>query len=249
MPPLPGRLVRPAVEILGAPPKPRHGRDRLLDTAIDLFYAQGFHSVGLDNILAEAGVTKTTFYKHFESKDDLVIAAIRRRDEWETKAWERAVNGRAGGRERARFVALFDVFDDWFNDPGFGGCIFINAAAEFPDPRDPVHQVAAEYKRRSRDGWRDLARRCGAADPDTFADQYTALVEGTLILRHVHGRNDAARMARPMVERLVEEQLPRAAPGGKTRAKDAKTPSPPGNAGKMKPPTGRRLAPMKTKLN
>src|SRR5690606_1695921 len=104
----------------------------------------------------------------------------------------------------------FDVLDVWFNDPSFGGCIFINAAAEFPDPSDPVHQAAARHKRRNRDAWRDLARAAGATDPETFADLYTATVEGTLILRHVHGRNDAARLTRPLVQRLIDEHIPAA---------------------------------------
>lgn len=201
-------LLRPASELLGTRSVAKNARDRLLDTAIDLFYTHGFNAVGLDRILAETGVTKTTFYKHFESREDLMVAAVERRDAWERAAWNRAVRQRGGDDPRRQLVALFDVLDAWFNDPSFGGCIFINAAAEFPDPSDPVHQVAARHKRQTRDDYRDLARAAGAADPEAFADLYTALVEGTLILRHVHGRNDAARLARPMVERLVAEQIP-----------------------------------------
>ncbi|MEZ0264284.1 MAG: TetR/AcrR family transcriptional regulator [Phycisphaerae bacterium] len=197
-----------AAELFGVRSVAKNARDRLLDTAIDLFYAHGFHAVGLDRVLAETGVTKTTFYKHFESKDDLVVAAIERRDEWERGAWGRAIGKLAGDDPRARLVALFDVLDVWFNDPSFGGCIFINAAAEFADPRDPAHQVAAAHKRRARDDFRDLARAAGATDPEALADQYTALFEGTLIMRHVHGRDDAARVIKPVIERLIEAFIP-----------------------------------------
>ena len=199
--------ARSAAELFGVRAKPRNARDRLLDSAIDLFYANGFHTIGLDAILDETGVTKTTFYKHFESKEDLIVEALRRRDAWEMKAWRRAMRKIAGDDPRKLLLAVFDVLHLWFNDPDFGGCMFINAAAEFPDPRDPVHQAAVEHKRNTRDFYRDLAARGGAREPETFADIFTTIFEGTLILRHVHHRNDAARLARPMVEKLIDEQL------------------------------------------
>jgi len=86
---------------------------------------------------------------------------------------------------------------------------FINAAAEFPNPHDPVHAVAAAHKRRNRDGIRDLAVEAGVDDPESFADQYTALVEGTLVLRQIHGRNDAAKVIKPAVEALITRSLSR----------------------------------------
>jgi AcrR family transcriptional regulator len=214
------QVRRPAAELLGERVVPRNAKGRLIETAIDLFYTHGFHAVGLDQILDETGVTKTTFYKHFESKEDLIVAAIRERDAWERRAWGRAIEKRAGDDPRAKLLALYDVLDEWFNRPDFRGCIFINAAAEFVDPNDPVHRVAAEYKRACRDGWRDLARAAGARDAETFADLYTAIVEGTLILRHVHGRNDAARVTRGMVERLVEEYMPAGAGAGERLESD-----------------------------
>lgn len=202
------RPPKTAAALFGVPVKPRNARDRLLITAIDLFYAQGLNAVGLDQILRETGVTKTTFYKHFESKDQLMVEAIRRRDDWEMKAWRRAIRRLAGKDERGQLLAIFDVLDLWFNEPDFHGCLFINAAAEFPNPNDPVHEVAAEHKRRNREEYRVMAAKAGAADPETFADRFTLLVEGTLVLRHVHHRNDAARIARPMAEALVRMYLP-----------------------------------------
>jgi AcrR family transcriptional regulator len=190
-------------EIFGAPPPATTGRERLVAAAVGLFYEYGFHEIGLDRILAEAGVTKTTFYKHFDSKDDLMVAAVEMRDAWETQAWLRAVEERAGDDPRAQLLAFFDVMDTWFNHADFLGCIFINTAAEFPNPANPVHRAAAEHKRKNRDYFRDLAKRAGAADPEAFADHYTALMEGTLVLRQVHGRNDAARTVRPAVEALL----------------------------------------------
>lgn len=198
---------KPVAELFGLPEPPKVGRERLIHVAIELFYRHGFQAVGIDRILAEAGVTKTTFYKHFESRDDLLVAAIERRDEWEIQAWADAVRRQAGDDPRAQLLAFIDVMDLWFNSPDFRGCQFINAAAEFPDPRDPVHRVAAAHKRKNRDYFRDLAAAAGARDPESFADQYTVLVEGTLILRQVHGRDDAARAIRPVVERLIRDEI------------------------------------------
>src|SRR6478672_2767382 len=135
-------IKKSVTELLGLPDPPRTGRERLVAAAIELFYRQGFGAVGIDRVISAAGVTKTTFYKHFESKDDLMVV--------------------------------------WFNDPDFHGCMFMNTAAEFPNPHDPVHQAAAAHRRRSRDHWRDLAKAAGAARcaAETFADCFAALVEG-----------------------------------------------------------------------
>lgn len=197
-----------ASDLFGIRAVPKNARDRLLNTAIDLFYTHGFHVIGLDRILEETGVTKTTFYKHFDSKDDLIVAAIERRDQWELDAWTRAVLRHAGNDPVKQLLGMFDILDLWFNTPEFGGCIFINAAAEFPDPRDPAHQAAARHKIVVRNLFRDLAQAAGSTSPEAFADLYTTIVEGTLILRHVHHRNDAARVSRPLIEQLIAQHIP-----------------------------------------
>src|SRR5689334_11668061 len=149
-------------ELLGLPDPPKTGRERLVAAAVDLFYRNGFGAIGVDRVIAAAGVTKTTFYKHFEGKDDLMLAAVRRRDEWESQAWDRAVRELAGDDPAGRLLAVIDVMDLWFNDPEFHGCMFMNTAAEFPNPHDPVHQAAAAHRQRDRDHRRDLARAAGA---------------------------------------------------------------------------------------
>jgi AcrR family transcriptional regulator len=199
-----------ASELLGMPDPPKTGRERLVATAVDLFYRNGFGAVGIDQVIAMAGVTKTTFYKHSESKDDLMVAAVQRRDEWESAAWMRAVQQIAGDNPIRQFRAMLEVMDMWFNEPEFRGCMFLNTAIEFPNPHDPVHQAAAAQKHRARNHRRDLALAAGAdaMGAETFADCFTALLEGALILRQTHGRNDAARAIRPAVEQLIAAYLP-----------------------------------------
>jgi len=196
--------AKTASELFGHPLQPRTAREKLLLKGIDLFYIKGLNAVGLDQLLAEVGVTKTTFYKHFESKDDFLLEALRLRDQWELAAWRRAVEELAGFDPEKQLLGFFDVMDIWFNDPEFRGCLFLNAAAEFPNPHDPVHQAAAEHKKRNRDLFCEMARGAKLRDPEAFADIYTMLLEGTLVLRQVHDRNDAAKQARGAVERLIE---------------------------------------------
>lgn len=195
-------------ELLGVPPQPKTGRARLIAAGLELFYRHGFQAMGIDQVIEFAGVTKTTFYNHFESRDDFFVACVQQRDEWETQAWMRAVREIAGDDPREQLLAFFHILDRWFNDPEYRGCIFVNVAAEFSDARHPVHQAAVAHKKRVRDNIRDLAASARASDPEAFADQFTILIEGTLLLRHVHARNDAATAAMPSVRALLDAFIP-----------------------------------------
>ena len=178
--------------------------DRALATSVSLALNLG-RPLFLEG---EAGVGKTTFYKYFNGKDDLMVQAVQMRDDWEMMAWERAVKRCAGEDPLARLVGFFEVLDSWFQAPDFRGCLFINVASEFPNPNDPVHQAAAQYKKKGREGFLALAMDAGLVSAEDFADQYTLLLEGALIMRQVHGRDDAARIASRAVRRLVDEHLP-----------------------------------------
>ena len=113
-------------------------REQLVDTALRLFYQDGYHATGIDKIIQEAGVARGTLYKHFKSKDDLILAVLRRRDE-EFRAWFKTYVERAASDPRGRLLAMFDGMTEWFKGkafPGrpFHGCSFINASAP-PPPR------------------------------------------------------------------------------------------------------------------
>jgi AcrR family transcriptional regulator len=198
---------RRVLELLALPEIPERGREHLVGVAMQLFYRHGINAVGLDWILSDAGVSKTTFYKHFKSKDELVVAALEARDVWEMGAWREAVRVLEGDDPKRQLTGLLDVLDILFNDPAFKGCQFINAAAEFPNPDDAIHRAATAHKRANRDWVRDLAVEAGAANPEAFADHYTVLFEGALVLRQVHDRDDAARAVRPLIERLIDDHL------------------------------------------
>ncbi|GJM24923.1 MAG: TetR family transcriptional regulator [Phycisphaerae bacterium] len=195
--------------LLTLPEIPRQGRERIIGTAIALFYRHGINAVGLDRILSEVGVSKTTFYKHFESKDELVVVALQERDRWEMDAWKHAVVVMAGDDPRDQLMGLIDILDVLFQSEEFRGCQFINAAAEFPNPCDPIHKAAAAHKLANWEMVRVLAKSAGSKDPESFADAFTLVFEGTLILRQVHVRDDAASAARPVIQKLIDDHLPR----------------------------------------
>lgn len=197
-----------ARELFGDGECARNTREKLLDRATDLFYAYGIHAVGLDRILKDVGVTKTTFYNHFESKDDLTCEVLRRRHDWEMDWFVKAINELSDGEPRRALLAIFDVLDKWFTDPDFRGCQFINAAAEFPLPNDPVHREAARHKIATRQLLRETAAAAGASDPVELADHLLVLLEGAVTLRHVTGDDQAAATARQVAEMLVSRSMP-----------------------------------------
>src|SRR5512147_856950 len=116
--------------LLNAPPA--SARDRLIETALSLFNRYGFHATGVDRIVAVAKVAKKTLYSHFPSKEDLILAALARKEAAFTEKFLPAVM-KNGSDPRQRLLALFEMAKSWFSDPDFYGCIFINAAVEYSD--------------------------------------------------------------------------------------------------------------------
>jgi len=178
-------------------------REHLIDTALEVFNRHGFHATGVDRIIEESGVARMTLYKHFKSKDDLILAALRRRDERFRTWFARAVE-RRGETPRNRLLAIFDALDEWFSSKSFSGCMFINASAEFADPADPIHRTAAEHKNLMLRYIRDIAEAAGAVDPDELADGLMLLMEGAIVMRYVAGDKTAAARAKTAAEALLQ---------------------------------------------
>lgn len=196
-----------ALELFGNRPEPTTTRDKLLETAIDRFYTHGFHAIGLDQILTEVGVTKTTFYNHFESKDQLILEALERRELWEGKAFLQRATELAGDDARAMLLAMFDVLDEWFNHPDYFGCMFLNVCVEFPLPNDPIHQAGTQNYQQMTTMIAGVAQRAGAEDPDELAEHLTILIQGAFTHRQVRNDNDAAAKARDVAEVIVDRAI------------------------------------------
>lgn len=183
---------------------PESTRDKFISVANGLFYENGFHATGLDQIIEEVGVTKTTFYKHFESKDELAIAVLEARDIAELSAWLGTVAERAKGDPKREILALFDLLEEWLSDPGFKGCMFLKATSEYPSPNDPVHQAAMKHGQHLFREMEKRAAMAGAVDAKGLAGQLMLLIAGAVLARHETGTPDQARSARAAAGVLVE---------------------------------------------
>jgi AcrR family transcriptional regulator len=177
-------------------------RDRIVAVATRLFYARGIRAVGVDLVIAESGVAKTTLYKHFRSKDELIAECLHRLDDRYFRWFEQEVETRTSD-PLGRLAALFDVLDDWFQRPDFRGCAFINASVELADRDHPAGAAIANHKRRSRDLIARLAREAGLEDPRTVSDHLMLLMEGAIITALVEDDWQAARRAGAAAARLL----------------------------------------------
>ena len=181
-------------------------RDRLIDTALELFNRDGYRATGIDKILAEAGVAKMTLYNHFGSKDELILAALKRRDvRW--RDWLRHAVARRAETPRGRLLAVFDALEEWFAQADFQGCMFIRAASEYCGCDHPIHAVAAEHQRLLLAELRDLAAAAGAKRPAKLAREILLLVLGAIVATQVNGPVDAGKAAKKAAEVLIEEAL------------------------------------------
>ena len=188
---------------------PSSAHERILDTAFRLFYARGIRAVGVDLIIAESGVAKATFYKHFPSKDALVLAYLDRVDGIWTGQLRSAAEA-AGPEPAEQLVGLFDALGTACRSDGYRGCAFINAAAE-AIPGSPVHERTVAHKQTVLDWIRDLAARAGAADPDALARSLTLLLDGGLADGALAADPAAAAAAKATARQLVAAAVARAA--------------------------------------
>ncbi|MEQ6898842.1 helix-turn-helix domain-containing protein [Microbacterium sp. KR10-403] len=154
-----------------------HPRDRLLETASRLFYAEGIHAVGVERLVKEASVTKATFYRHFPAKDDLVAAYLTTTRDG---IRERVIAAQEGKDAAEALLAVIAVIGDATSAEDFRGCEFLNAAAEYPDPRNRVRGVIDEHRTWLHGVLADLTRRLGHPDPEYAARALILLVDGAL---------------------------------------------------------------------
>ncbi len=181
-------------------------RDELVDKALKAFYAHGFHATGMDRLVEETGISKTSMYKHFRSKEELILAALQRRDA-EFRDWLFARMAVLGKTPRGQLLALFDALIEWFEDPGFRGCMFVKAASEFQDPGHPIHAQCAAHKALLFQHLKALAAEAGAKDAGLLAHQLLLLKEGAIVTAQVEGRREAAEDAKTAAATLIDVAL------------------------------------------
>lgn len=178
-------------------------RERILETACELFYREGIQNVGIDRIIAESGVAKMSLYNHFKSKDALIEAFLRQRDQqWRdwfvTRVEERSAD------PKQRLLILFDVLQEWFESPSFRGCAFINATVELANPHHPGCQAALDHQLAVYQYIFDLVKAEGLEPAEPVARQVLLLVQGAIVIAMMQDRSQAAAEAKRAALTLLD---------------------------------------------
>jgi len=193
-------------------------KEKLFETAARLFYQHGYRATGVDTIAAESGIGKMTLYRHYPSKDDLIVAFLQQSnvDFWEY--FEQSIKDAPTAREK--LLAFFQALQDYVVTPACYGCPFINVATEFPQVDNASHQVALEHKLSVRDRFNQLATEAGARQPEALANALLLLMDGAYMAARMFGAspdspaNSVARAARQVIDAQCKAEFDKPGFGG-----------------------------------
>ena len=178
-------------------------RQRILDTASGLFYREGVHAVGVDLVVAAAGVAKTSLYRHFRTKDDLIAAFLSREDEDFWRTWDEVTQ-----KHRDDPAGELQAHMDWIGErvgrPKYRGCPQLNVAAEFPQAEHPARLVAKAHKLELRRRLLDIAERLGVARSEELAGQLAVLINGAFVSTPILSESEARGLLQRAARALVE---------------------------------------------
>lgn len=192
-------------------------KQHLIETALTLFNQYGYHATGIDLILAESGVSKATLYKHFRSKEALILAVLQLRHEQVMTKLQMAIDDNKKTQVKRNLtdhqstkstvnktaseniLVIFDDLNDWFNSETFFGCNFINVSAEYADPNHPINLFAAKHKQAVV----DIIAAQLAEQESHKADQIGLLIEGAIVMAHTRGIKQSALLAKEMARQLI----------------------------------------------
>lgn len=179
-------------------------QERILVAASELFYVQGIRATGIDGVISKSGVAKASFYKHFPSKDDLIVAFLKRRDgiwrEWLRESVERLSPAPAG-----RPLAVFDALVERFSSEDFRGCAFINSIVELANRDHAAHIAANDHKQQVTSYIAGLLELAGVSNPDSLAKEFIILIDGAVVTALREGRPDAGLSAKRVASILLQE--------------------------------------------
>jgi AcrR family transcriptional regulator len=182
-------------------------RTRILKAARELFYRYGIHAIGVDAIAEAAATNKTTLYRHFQSKDELVAECLREHSRDFEKAWAEIERAHAG-KPKDQLLAYLRFIAEFKLDTSERGCALVNAAIELPDPNHPARRVVEGCKSRICDLILELCYKAGLRDPELLADELFLLVEGARVTIQSLGPRVSARRLAEMFQTLVAAHTP-----------------------------------------
>ena len=183
-------------------------RQRLIDAGVRRFYRDGFRNVGIDQVLADVGISKTAFYKHFESKEDLMLAALEMQNCWLQDTFRTMIREGGGPTAIGQLRVVLDVVEHIIESDDFQGCIFVNVAMEFPLPHEPAHIAASQNKQAIEDIVNAISEEAGADDPKSLAQELCLIMEGAYVTRHVTGNKNTVDIARRIADLAISSRCP-----------------------------------------
>jgi len=180
-------------------------KEKLFQKAARLFYQHGYRAIGVDTIAAESGIGKMTLYRHYPSKDDLIVAYLKDSDETFWANFDEIVKEAITPREK--LLAFFESLQEYVNTPACYGCPFLNVATEYPEAHHPGHQIALEHKQSVRAKFRTLAKEAGAREPNVLADQLFLLMDGAYMASRMFGAKNPASHLASAAKTLIDAQI------------------------------------------
>ena len=177
-------------------------RERILNTATELFFSRGINSTGVDTIVAEAGTTKMTLYKYFHSKELLIIEVLKKSQQ-DLYAWLE-IGLAKNNKPEDKLNHLLDLIDEWIKAPDFKGVTFIKASTEFPQENNAIHQLSSEQSKQFKLFITQVARDAGIKDAETLALQLALLIEGAMQAEHIQRGSGAITYAKIAAKILID---------------------------------------------
>ena len=173
----------------------RGAKEKILATAVQLFYSRGINNVGIDEIIKVSGVAKMSLYNHFKSKDDLIVAFLERiNSQW--FQWIKDSVEKQETKPEQRLLLFFDVLEEWFQTLEFRGCPFINTTAEISDAEHIAYKCALDFKQGLLDYIQELVKLSGYIDTNGLSSQILLLVDGAIIRAAMTKQAGSAKLAK-----------------------------------------------------
>lgn len=180
-------------------------KDRVFQTAARMFYRHGYRAIGVDTLAAESGIGKMTLYRHYPTKDDLIVAYLKDSNELFWRNFEQITKDAPTAREK--ILSFFEGLQNYVQSPACYGCPFLNVATEYPETNYAGHEVAMEHKQSVRMKFRQLAKEAGAKKPDVLADQLFLLMDGAYMASRMFGAKNPAAHLSEAAQVLVDSAL------------------------------------------
>ncbi len=180
-------------------------KDKVFQTAAQMFYRHGYRAIGVDTLAAESGIGKMTLYRHYPSYDDLIAAYLKDSNEVFWRNFEEIIKDAPTPREK--LLAFFVSLQDYVSTAACYGCPFLNVATEYPEADYPGHQIALAHKEAVRAKFRELSKEAGARDPAVLADQLFLLMDGAYMAARMFGPENPASHLASAAQALIDVQI------------------------------------------